>query len=343
MSSGFKYKGTDLNEMIGSVSIIADAANGQFIKDVDATTTLSQYYNPLTNSSGPVASQSIARLNSNVLYNINTPTGPTDISNTVIAAHEDYVGGYSGLIFSPTWANACSIILIGGGGSGAGGTQGFNPSPGQTKNAQQGNCGGGGGSGAIVYLQKIPIQGGISLIVGSGGPGTGLDQEGTSGGITSANFFSQTQYYTCNAGGGGYGTIGQQSDTQPGVGGIPGNPQVFPTTGIQYISTPGSAGQNGSSPGPSNASQFTYCNGGSINSSYYGNVLPIQIISNGGGNQNQTQIGTQFGANPFPGATGYGAGGYGGAGGTQSGPGPVGSTGGAGAQGFARIYWLNTA
>jgi hypothetical protein len=338
--SNFQYKTTDLNDIIGIASITANVANGQYIKDANTNSQLSQYYNTLTNSSGP-STGNIAKLKSAVSYE----TGLIDISNKVIAAHDDYVGGQGGLLFPPLWANACSIILIGGGGSGAGGTQGFNPSPGQQKNAQQGNCGGGGGSGAIVCLQNIPNPQSISLSVGVGGPGTGLDTTGTSGGVTSLQMFSGSTVISCNAGGGGYGNLGQGSDTQPGNGGIPGNPQFITAPqnpAIQHIDIPGVAGQNGSSPGPSNASQFTYCNGGSIDSFYYGNVLPIQIISNGGGNQNQSTIGSQYGVNPFPGSTGYGAGGYGGAGGTQGGPGPVGSTGGAGAQGFARIYWLKS-
>jgi hypothetical protein len=283
------------------------------------------------------------------LYNPTLYTIPGyDIADLVIASYSDYPGGTQAIITKPSWANACSIILIGAGGSGAGGTQGFNPSPGQSKNAQQGNCGGGGGSGAILCLQKIINPALISLGVGMGGPGTGLDAIGTAGGATSIQIQSGSTIISCNAGGGGYGNIGQQEDNiVVGVGGIRGNPQ-FSTFGplgptIQHIDIYGVTGQNGSSPGPSNASQFTYCNGGSIDSSYYSNVLPIQIISNGGGNQSQSTLGTQYGVDPFPGSTGYGAGGAGGAGGTQGGPGPLGSTGGAGAPGFARIYWLNTA
>ena len=78
-----------------------------------------------------------------------------------------------------------------------------------------------------------------------------------------------------------------------------------------------------------------------ISSAFYGNKIPYQIVSNGGSGQQQTTVQGQF--SNFSNSLGYGAGGSGGAAGTSNGPGPNGSQGGAGAPGFIRIYWLNTA
>jgi hypothetical protein len=340
--SGFKYKGTDLSEMIGTIN------QNIYITDSNTTTTLSQYYNPLTNNSGPVLTTSIARLGSNTLYNIPV-TG--DIKNSVIATYDDFstIGGPNPAT-RPSWSTSCSVILIGAGGSGASGTQGFNPSPGQSKNAQQGNCGGGGGAGGIVACSGISLNSNsqILITVGAGGAETQFDQPGLSGGVTSFEISQAgTSQFKVNAEGGFGGNLGQSSDTQPGVGGDGGFWNTIPISGqvpgVTFTPYVGKNGQNGSSPGPSNASQFTYCNGGNVNVAGYNNIFPVQIISNGGGNQQQQTLGQQYGVNPFPPVQGYGAGGPGGAGGTQGGPGPVGSKGGYGGDGFVRIYWLNTA
>ena len=349
MSSGFKYKGTDLNDMIGSA--ITQQTSTQFIKDATSNTTLSQYYNPLTNSSGPVSNTSIARLYNPTLYTI---PGSIDVRNYVIAKYNDYtVGSHEAINNKPAWSNACSIFIIGAGGSGASGTQGFSPQGGQAKNAQQGNCGGGGGGGGVIICPFINLKSpmgtnisSIQIVVGDGGAATpNIDTSGSPGQITQVYMQNSGQQigfnYDFTANGGDGGIIGQQTDTGVGTGGLGGNTQsVFAFGQGSSISYTGISGQNGSSPGPSNASLFTYCNGGPINDTAYSNYLPIQIISNGGGNQMQTQIGQQ--TTTFANVQGYGAGGAGGAGGNQSGAGPSGSQGGKGAPGFVRIYWLNT-
>lgn len=349
--SDFKYKGTLLNLMIGAVSISQDTSNKQYIKDADTTTTLSQYYNPLKNTSGPVSNTSIARLASNTLYSI---PGSGDIMNSVIASYTDFIqlGTYSNsqiqLIQNLTWATSCSIFIIGAGGSGAGGSQGFNPSPGQTKNPQQGRGGGGGGGGGIIACSSIDISQStkqLSLFIGDGGTSTDLDQAGNSG---QSSYFSikqstesQNQIYL-EAGGAMGGTVGSSNDGPSGSGGSGGN-NSYTGPGIvlnNIHSGQGKYGQDGAA-----GNVFNYCNGGTISTTLNGTYIPQQIISNGGSNQNQTQNGSQ--GITFANCQGYGSGGAGGASGYQGGgnvqsPTQGGSAGGAGAPGFIRIYWLNT-
>lgn len=335
MSSGFKYKGTDLNDMIGTVSISQNTANSQFIRDTSAntTTTLSQYFNPLTNNSGTVPSQSIARLYNPTLYNINSQ----DISNSVIASYTDCNVGQS-VVSRPSWANSCSVFIIGPGGGGAGGSQGFQKQSGQTKDSQNGRGGGGGGGGGIVYLSGIPINSAsaINVNIGAGASSASYDQPGYSGGFTYFNINNGGQQVCAiSAFGGGGGTLGSSNGGSPGVGGAGGTFQIQ----TSLSGATGAIGQNGQQGNPQQI--FNYVNGGAISSAFYGNKIPYQIVSNGGSGQQQTTVQGQF--SNFSNSLGYGAGGSGGAAGTSNGPGPNGSQGGAGAPGFIRIYWLNTA
>jgi hypothetical protein len=352
MLSGFQYKGTDLSLMIGSVSTIAQGNSGQYIKDSNTTDALSPYYNTLTNLSGPVSPQSIARLANDTKYTF-IPVG--DIKNSVIASYVNFPS--SGVAQIPSWANSCSVFIIGGGGSGAGGSQGFNPSPGQKKSNQQGRGGGGGGGGGIIVCPKVDISQStrvLQVTIGSGGAGTTNNQAGQVGGTSSITLQQSTAQQTAfpqsitpqfkvSGGGGGGGTVGDQNGGPPGQGGAGGN--FFLTTlqvGNGAYGEIGQAGQNGWG-----QNGYSYVNGGSISSLSYSNKIPIQIISNGGSLQIQTQ---QF-QQPTAGQVistltvtqGYGAGGPGGAPCDQGNTGPIGTSGGAGAPGFVRIYWLNTA
>ena len=363
--SGFKYKGTDLNQMIGAVSTQTNTQGNltQYIKDANSTSTLSPFYNPLTNLSGPVPTYSIARLANPTKYLI---PGSGDIANSVIAYYNDFTQVNTIVSANrPSWATSCSVIIIGGGGSGASGSQGFNPSPGQKKGAQQGNCGGGGGAGGMVTSYGFPIgpASQITVTVGQGGLANAqgiLNLPGNSGNTSSVSISNSSQQLILNALGGGGGYVGSNSSTTPGLGGIGAyynyqkNSQIQGSVIRGFI---GSDGQDGAPSGPSNSSSFAYCNGGFINSQNVdiGNYLPYQIISNGGIGQQQNTLLTQItsptytyqnalGQYPvFAAAQGYGAGGAGGAGGTQGGVGPLDPRGGAGSQGFVRIYWINTA
>lgn len=344
--SGFKYKGTDLNDMINAINQNVN------IKDANTTFTLSPYYKTLTNSSGSVPAQSIARLGTDTKYTIQK----TDIKEYVMAKYNDYTNGVITDVTRPSWSTSCSVILIGAGGSGAGGTQGFNPSPGQSKNAQQGNCGGGGGAGGILVCKSIPLNSNsiIKVCAGTGATATGLDQAGSRGQDSYVSLLQgNSPQFTAYAYGGSGGNLGQGDDTGVGTGGAGGQTLLSLTNSVNFTTYPyqGNYGQNGSSPGPSNSSQFTFCNGGTISTSGYGNILPIQIISNGGVGQQQGTWLTSYQNYPasplgqygvFANVQGYGAGGAGGAGGNQGGSGPVGSQGGSGGNGLVRIYWLNT-
>lgn len=347
--SGFKYKGTDLNDMIGDVN------KNSFITDATTTTTLSQYYSSLKDTSGPVSTTSIARLGTNTLYSIQSSG---DIMNSVIAYYTNFdsLGPHSGnQIQIPPWATSCSIFIIGAGGSGAGGSQGFNPSPGQTKNSQQGRGGGGGGAGGIVACSSIDISQSskqLSLFIGGGGSATNYDQAGYSG--QSSHFSIKqgsqgTDQFYLEAQGAMGGTVGSSNGGPSGLGGVGGYYSYTGTAPNNIHPGQGKSGQDGAA-----GNVFNYCNGGNISTILNGTYIPQQIISNGG--YYQQQITSNGQGVIFADSQGYGGGGAGGASGYQGGgniqtpPNPTngqggqgGSNGGAGADGFVRIYWLNTA
>jgi hypothetical protein len=348
--SGFRYKTIDLNEIIGVSKTIINLVPGsqaQYIADTASNSALSQYYNPLTNTSGAVAnsSTSIARLYSNTSYTILQSS--QDIKNSVISYYSDI--NTSGEISSlrPSWCNSCSVIVIGGGGSGASGQQGFQKQDGQKKDSQQGRPGGAGGAGGMMSSYNIALSQGdlIYVSIGSGGIGTtlpvnGNGQNGFNGEKTSFEVYPSQPPLSAPrikliANGGLGGKLGSSNAGASGVGGLGGNGQI--SIGIPPIETSfyeGVKGQDGN-PYPN---IFLFSNGGNIKSDSYNNILPYQIVSNGGGNQQQQQVGNQI-AN-FVESQGYGAGGVGGAAGNSNSPGPNGSQGGPGAQGFVRIYWL---
>lgn len=331
--SGFKYKGTLLNDMIGAVSTFASGPTLQYICDANSTSNFTQYFDPLTaNLSGAVSATSNARLANPTLYTI----PGYDIADLVIASYTDCTTVGSVTIIPPAWATACNAFVIGAGGSGAGGCQGFHPQ-GQGKSAQQGKGGGGGGGGGIISTLNYPTTGltGINVTIGNGGAAVGMDSDGFSGGDSKIAFDS-SQYMTAY---GGYpGMIGSGNNGPSGIGGSGGG--SYSTIAV----TQGHFGIDGQTGAAGNV--FNYCNGGPINDQFYGQVLPLQVVSNGGSNQNQIQTGSQ--GIQFVSSQGYGSGGAGGASGNQQGgniqtPTQGGSDSGAGASGFARIYWLNTA
>lgn len=342
--SGFKYKGTLLNDMIGVVHTLTDAANGQFIKDADSTSDVSQYFYPLNaNLSGAVPATSIARLANPTLYTI---PGVGDIEDLVIASYSNFtnIGNHSGSqVQIPSWANACSVFIIGGGGSGATGCQGFNPSPGQTKSNQQGRGGGGGGAGGIVSCSSIDISQTtkqLSLFIGAGGQGsTIVNTTGLPGQLSSFSIKQSTQganqfYLDAQCGLGG--NLGNQDGGAAGLGGAGGFYSFTGTSPGAINSGQGKEGQDGWG-----LNNYFYVNGGNISTLLNNTYIPQQIVSNGGSDQNQQQIGTQ--SLSFVAGQGYGAGGVGGAPCNQGNTGPIGLQSGAGMPGFVRIYWLNTA
>lgn len=341
--SGFKYKGTLLNDMIGAVITFASGPTNQFIKDADSTSDFTQYFNTLTNLSGAVQSQSIAYLSNPTLYTIPVVG---DIRNGVIAKYSDFAstGLHSGSqVQIPSWANACSVFIIGGGGSGATGCQGFNPSPSQSKSNQQGRGGGGGGAGGIVSCSSIDISQTtrqLSLFIGAGGLGSTIVNTTGQSGILSYFSIKQStqglpQFYLdaqCGLG----GNLGDSNGGPAGLGGVGG---FYSFTGTSPGAINSGQGKNGQDGWGGN--NYYYVNGGNISTIINNTHIPQQIVSNGGSDQNQQQIGAQ--SLSFVAGQGYGAGGVGGAPCNQGNAGPIGIQSGDGMPGFVRIYWLNTA
>ena len=347
--SGFKYKTTDLNEMIGPASITVNSANSVFIKDTANNSNFTQYYVPLRNDSGPPGQVTsyIGRLYNNALYT----TSPIlqDVKNSVIARHDDFITPVTGLQVNqnrPPWANSCSVIIIGGGGGGAAGQQGFQKQGSQTKDSQDGRGGGAGGAAGMVSSYDIQLTSTdqITIDVAAGGTAGVFanNNNSTAGGVggSSVIYFKQagTTQLSITALGGQFGTVGSSNGQAPGTGGVGG---WWSNTGPLPSQTQPYRGKDGQDGNPS--AIFNFVNGGNVSlDSSAGNILPYQIISNGGGNQFQSQAGNQV--NYFVAVQGYGAGGAGGAAGTSNGPAPAGtSNGGAGGNGFVRIYWLNKA
>jgi hypothetical protein len=347
--SGFKYKTTDLNDMIGLVSIGTNPSLSQYIMDSNTFTQFTQYYIPLRNDSGPPGQVNnyIGRLYNNALYT----TSPIlqDIKNSVIARYNDFeqpVSGSNINSFRPSWANSCSVIIIGGGGGGAAGQQGFQKQGNQSKSPQDGKGGGAGGAAGMVSSYDIQLASTDQIIidVAAGGAagvfaGNNNSTDGLPGGSSVIYFKAggSTQL-SITALGGQNGFTGSSNGQAPGAGGLGGWWTVtgpFPQQTLPYRGKDGQAGGG-------SGDNRKFVNGGNVSlDSSAGNILPYQIISNGGGNQFQGQVGENL--TTFVAVQGYGAGGTGGAAGNSNGPGPLGSQASPGGNGFVRIYWLNKA
>jgi hypothetical protein len=327
MSNGYYYNGVLINDLIAKN---VNTSNTTYtIKDSNGTTSLSQYFGgtyPMSNTGGPKIGN-IAAI-PNLPYNI-TPA-LTNISSLEIAYYTDLIAPVNTDIpvTIPIWATKCSFFIIGSGGSGAGGTQGFNPSPGQGKNPQQGSGGGGGGSGAVLYYINVPIQSSNDIIKGKVGSGANyhiLDQDGTAGGITQLQIQKSLTPYSFVLTGGSGGRLGSSNGGAGGAGGAGG---TIPSFSIipgsnAYASVQGNVGTSGT---PSSV----FLKGlGVLPSNTYNQNGILPLIQGTVGDTSGTVV-----------PSGYGTGSGGGAAGTQSGPSPgQGSSSSPGNPGFIRIYW----
>lgn len=219
MSSGFKYKGTNLANIFKSGSTIT--MTGYKINGTEST--FLKKFNDLPNQVLEYKSSGI------------------DIGVSACPIYFKYtVGTHTHTCNSN--ATGVYLILVGGGGGGAsGGSNRF----------WSGAAGGGGGGGAMVALRvnksnnttiQTPIT--VNFSIGGGGAGgpaltdNGDGISGTGGGNTTASITTSGTAITFRANGGGGGL-------QPGVGA--GGQPVVPTgiTISNNFSAPGSSGLDG--------------------------------------------------------------------------------------------------
>lgn len=239
---------------------------------------------------------------------------------------------------APSWANKCSVIMVGGGAGGRSGSQGFQKNMGQAKNSQQGRRGGSGGGGGIIFIKDMPVTGSeaYQVNIGSGGVG-GQYQGGASGGTAAQQggdtqlIFTQQQVVTLNAQGGTPGNGGSTNGGGHGSNGSPGGSQIQ----IQGRNVGQQRNANTNQIAVDGATNNSGRNAGSRPRLVQANVAPVIVSStqssNGGNNINSVNALV----------SGYGAGGFGGAQGPSDGtPGGV-DDGGTGTGGFVRIFWHN--
>jgi len=179
---------------------------------------------------------------------------------------------------APTGVTSIDITVIGGGAGGGGGGYGYNDGEGYSFGA---GGGGGGGSGYLL-TQTVSVTPGqqYTVIVGNGGNGGGINNNGVSGG--------QSKFGTYTANGGGYGHSSPgQGNTAGGVGGA-------------GYSTGGTG-----SPGTDSYSQ--YANGGNGGNGGTGYVVGSArgAGGNGGYGGGVSGGGGQAGHAGYAGGTGY--------------------------------------
>ncbi len=106
----------------------------------------------------------------------------------------------TGTFTVPAGVTKVKVTLIGGGGGGGGGNNCINAG------------GGGGGGAAIEIISGLTPAGTVTVTVGAGGTGGGVDAPGGTGGTSSFGAF-------CSATG-GVGGAGATAGSTPGAGGI---------------------------------------------------------------------------------------------------------------------------
>ena len=180
MSNIFSYKGTLLSEILAQPL------------DAVTTTDIAAIYYVDSAINTAYSSAEVERFNdtyTNLEYTVNG----NPITNYVTPTSWYWTqpaNNKSNPITAPSWANYMTVICIGGGGGGGGGGNGFDPSPTQTKGAQNG-CTGGGGSGAEYKIYrglKLTANSNIQITIGAGGQGGGSGVDGKGGGTTSVVF-----------------------------------------------------------------------------------------------------------------------------------------------------------
>ena len=279
MSNIFKYKGNLLSEILGEP---IDGISTQ-------TTTVTANYVDTGIITG-YSNAEVERFNNTFTqlgYTING-NSITDYATPLSWEWTDPVTTQSKSITPPSWAKYMTVLCIGAGGGGGGGGNGFDPTPLQTKNGQNGCTGGGGAGGEYIVYRGLELKSSsiIDITVGAGGQGGGSGGNGTAGGTTSVVFQRtgsastevQISAYGGNGGEGG-GTGGSSS------GGTAN--QYYPFSSSQWrgigTGTTGALSLTADN-GQGGASNRNPANGGEINTpSGYGYVNTLTGNSGTGG------------------------------------------------------------
>lgn len=254
-----------------------------------------------------------------------------------------YINDGSGIV--PSWANKCSIIMVGGGGGGRSGSQGFQKNMFQSKNSQSGRRGGSGGGGGIVFLKDMVVTGGEAFQVGIGrGGAAGNYQGGASsgnaaqdGGTTQLSFPNGTAVLL-KANGGGAGNGGSTNGGDHGVSGNRGTAAINHGTRAAEIRNGDVRVIAGAHRNNTNQNGHERNAGGRPVTNNQ-DVSPI-IFSQTSNFQRANQV--EDVVNQYNSlSNGYGTGGFGGAQGPSDGKPSGFDNGGNGRQGFVRIFWHN--
>ena len=303
-------------------------------------------------SPSPVSVNSAGQLGGALGYEINN----VDIANNCTAYSIPCTAANTSITV-PTWATKIAFLVCGGGGGGGGGATVFD-----YDKCGGGGCGGGGGGICIGYVSKLNniISLSVAMTTSGGGGGDGgfwtLENNGSpgsTGNTTTVNFLtSPTTIFgtvTANGGSGGGGgkVSGSRSSSSPSTSdGTGGSASVIGFNDVKTFTGQTVVGING--PASSDNPPTIYGSSGGAasfnNSSTANQNFPaITITSTVGVGSETAGIATasSIAVNGTPGGagTGYGAGGGGGAGIYNTQNANLGTPGGAGAPGYAQIWF----
>lgn len=302
------YSG-NLSSTDTNVQLVANKLNGMYLGG--GWTHNTGRINPTTNTDSLILGEGTAVGTSGTkVLAMNVGTSPTTSPANMVQYYaedvpQDATGGTittsggntihtfttSGTFTAPTGGLTVSVLIVAGGGGGAG---------------DYSNIGCGGGAGGFRKFTGVSASAGAnSIVVGLGGAGGGDNTKGTSGGNSSA-----LGYESAGGGGGGYYT---QTGIAGGSGGggsgnAAGNtPSTSPSQGNQggqyYATTTGSGGGGASQAGADGALNTPGVGGDGTADSISGSSV---TYAGGGGGGLHTNIAGTYGANGGAGGGGRG-------------------------------------
>lgn len=329
MAGRYFYKGQDINNLIqpGGTTTLSGGSNFTNFPQIISSNVNSNFESVGHSNFGGFANAYKYKVGNTIL-----PIGTTDQGiNKIVSIYKDYtfnsagavqpINIPSGLTTAPNHITA--IVIGGGGGRGGGGGYGLG-GVGLITFGYSGGDGGLGGGSAYCYIEKIPYNGTMNVIVGGGGKG------GNGGAKADPNFY--------NAG----------TDGNPGD---PGGATILYMAGSAIVTSNGGngGGKGGGGNTANDGGKGANGNGGSVSRNVNTNFIlksgSIELVSDNSWMGYKNEIVTTFAnTNPtVPFLGNYGKGGYNGGNGGSYATGKYNNSANAGESGyhgFCRIYFL---